>query len=335
MILLLLPPFVLVQHHTTSFLKCFVASRSDCCGHQLRQCSGRFIRSVVDRRFGGYRSETQSSIHSLVTSRCGGADESQGDEGSSRLEQIKAAIQRGEARAARNLAGEAEPESAGETRQLTPEQEQALKSFFVQADADDEDDEPDDGAFDVELVTTAAEYRINKTLEFCPDGVLAFEILQDMCSNGTVPGAQAWTAVIDAFGQRDALDEALDVYSSMQRARVAAADGTYDALARPAMRRGEFKFVETLYGAKASDRGGGIGSESLSILLDAYANGRPPQPRKAEAAFRNELEVCEEKGLLATSVASSDVLRALRRSLGLNQTCELCWELGIDPALAL
>lgn len=184
----------------------------------------------------------------------------------------------------------------------------------------------------IEYHVKAAEYRINRTLEFCPDGVLAREIINEMCSNGTVPGPLAWNAVIDSFGQRGALDEALAVYREMQEARVAANDATYDVLARPAMRRGEFRFVETLYGAKAVDRGGSIGSESLAILLQSYANGQPPQPDKAVTAFRCEMEAAEEQGLTAAEAASGAVLQALRNAAGLNQSCDLCWDYGIDPA---
>jgi len=274
-----------------------------------------------------------------LTSRCcareaGGSPEgpkADPEEGVSRIEQIKAAIQRGEEKAALRASGEEEEE---EPRQLTLDEERALSALMAAPDEVSASD-LDDSAFEEELASAGREYRINRTLEFCPDGVLAREILREMCLNGTAPGARAWNAVIDAFGRREALDDALAVFTEMREAGVAADEATYDLLALPAMRRGEFRFVERLYSAKAPTRGGSLGAESLEILLHAYANGRPPQEDRAAAAFRSEMDVAQELGLPAAAAATAAVLRALRRAAGLNRTCELCWEYGVDPAGAL
>lgn len=195
--------------------------------------------------------------------------------------------------------------------------------------------EAQDAALEEELAAASRDYRINRTLEFCPDGELALTIIREMCQNGTAPGVHSWNAVIDAFGQRGALDEALQIFAEMNEARVAANGATYDVLAKPAMRRGEFRFVERLYAAKLSDDATGIGPESLTILLLAYANGHPPQTDKAESAFRVELDLAKDQGLQLEQVATPQVLKALRAAVGINQTCELCWEFGIDPALML
>mmetsp|Transcript_73600 Transcript_73600/g.145867 ORF Transcript_73600/g.145867 Transcript_73600/m.145867 type:complete len:289 (+) Transcript_73600:50-916(+) len=186
-----------------------------------------------------------------------------------------------------------------------------------------------------ELAAASREHRINRTLEFCPDGELAWTIIREMCQNGTAPGVRAWNAVIDAFGQRGALDEALSIFSKMNEEKVAANGVTFDVLAKPAMRRGEYRFVERLYAAKLSDHATGIGPESLTILLLAYGNGHPPQTDKAETAFRQELDLAKDQGLPLEQLATPEVLRALRVAVGTNQTCELCWEFGIDPALML
>eukprot|EP00446_Apocalathium_sp_SHHI-4_P006545 CAMPEP_0177165786 /NCGR_PEP_ID=MMETSP0367-20130122/7691_1 /TAXON_ID=447022 ORGANISM="Scrippsiella hangoei-like, Strain SHHI-4" /NCGR_SAMPLE_ID=MMETSP0367 /ASSEMBLY_ACC=CAM_ASM_000362 /LENGTH=278 /DNA_ID=CAMNT_0018611821 /DNA_START=287 /DNA_END=1123 /DNA_ORIENTATION=- len=260
------------------------------------------------------------------------------EEGRSRMEQIQAAMRSGEAkaaaRAAREAAGEAEV-YAEEGRQpqprLTAEQEEALSRLLVQPGDDGESLAPGTD-IEFELADRAAEYRIKRTLEFCPDGDLARGIIREMCLNGTVPGVRTWNAVIEALGEQGALDDALGLFSEMQTAGVAANAVTYDLLASPAMRRGEFRFVEKLYAAKANDFGGGLGAASLAILLNAYANGRPPQAELAEAAFINEMDYSKAEGIPVESAATSEVLQALRRAVGLNQTCELCWEFGVNPA---
>lgn len=240
------------------------------------------------------------------------------EELTSRMQRIQAAIQRG---------ASAKEIRRKDPRRLTVEEEQQLNAILLKPDGD--------GLIDIdledELAAQAREYRISRVLEFCPDGSLAHRILGEMVSNGTVPGARSWTAVIEAFGGRNALDGALDVFRDMQQAGVAPTGATYGALARPAMRRGEFKFVEALCRAKASDCGGLLGVEFLEILLETYANSWPPQPERAIAAFRRELAAAQEEGIPATVLASEAVLRGLRRLLGLNQTSELCWEYGVDP----
>lgn len=267
----------------------------------------------------------------------GGSQDTDGnsEEFADRMEQIEAAIRRREAKEAAGLAaGEDSADSEKEeTRRLTVEEERTLGSLLAQLPQLPLQDEDSalDSVLENELAAKSREYRINRTLEFCPDGVLAREIISEMCANGTVPGAQTWNVVIDAFARRDALDDALDVFRDMQKARVAATDATYDILAQPAMRRGEFRFVETLYHAKEMDHEGTIGAESLAILLEAYANGRPPQSERAVVAFRSEVEYAKENGMSTSIVATNAVLRALRRVAGTNQTCELCWEYGIDP----
>lgn len=147
--------------------------------------------------------------------------------------------------------------------------------------------------------------------------------------------APSWNAVIDAYGMRNAIDDALAVYKEMQAARVVANPSTYDALARPAMRRGEFSFVEKLYNVRLDDFGGNLGAESLGILLNSYANCLPPSPERAIAAFRKEMAAAQKHGIAAALAAPESVLQALRRTVGLNQSCELCWEYGLDPANVL
>merc|ERR1712129_249370 len=100
----------------------------------------------------------------------------------------------------------------------------------------------------------------------------------------------------------------LALFQEMQAARVPPSDLTYDSLARPAARGGDYRFVEALFAAKAADRGGDIGALSLALLLDAYANSLPRQTGRAEAAFRSALASTEEEGLHASSFPSGAVL---------------------------
>lgn len=276
--------------------------------------------SVLPRGSGGNGSGTDGSMGDAAIAADTAAD---------RIAQIQAAIRRGEAKAARQTAGEIEETPEGAPRQLTLEQEEALKKMFVQP----AESEP----IDVESIAPstglrACDFRIQKTLEFCPDGVLARDILFEMRANGTIPGPDAYNSVIEALAHRGLLDDALAVFKEMQQARVQATDVTYDALARPASRSGQYRFVETLYRAKASDFGGSIGAESLSLLLQAYANGRPPQPEKAEAAFRGEMGFAEEQGVPVKTAASAVVLNALQRAVGSKLAGDLCSEYEIDSA---
>lgn len=214
-------------------------------------------------------------------------------------------------------------------RRMTPEEEELLKQFMVDPE-------------EVVMASPAMwrkpsgepdpiEVRINRTLEFCPDGVLAKEILEDLIEKGEQPGAGAFDAVLEALGQRGALDDALSVFKAMQRLGVDATDQTYDALARPASRSGEFRFVETLYRAKASERNGQIGTDSLVILLDAYANGLPRQAGKAEAAFRGAMAFAEEANTPPSEAVSHKVLAALRRAVGPDVFSDLCKEYELAP----
>ncbi|CAK0811832.1 unnamed protein product, partial [Prorocentrum cordatum] len=120
-----------------------------------------------------------------------------------------------------------------------------------------------------------------------------------------------------------------------QAARVAPTCRTYDALARPAARSGEYRFVEMLYNAKASDCGGGIGPESLAVLLDAYANSIPNQADRAGAAFREEMAFAEEQDQKPSEAASGRVLKALRRAVGQEAFGRLCREYGLDEQSAM
>jgi len=186
------------------------------------------------------------------------------------------------------------------------------------------------------VATAAADTRILRTLEFCPDGVLAREILGELRCTGVYISATAYDAVIEAFAHRGALDDALSVFREMQDGGVAATDATYDALARPAARAGEYRFVERLYEAKAVDHnGGGIGPTSLAVLLEAYANGVPRQAGRAEAAFRGEMACAEERDMPATAAAGEQdgrVLLALLRAVGPTVCSTLCVEYGLDTS---
>lgn len=267
--------------------------------------------------------------------RGSGAEESVGD----RLERIREAMRRGEERQMRLAIGEVLDEEGQQPQRMTPNEEQLLQQLFVQpGEVQDTESELVVGAETSDgrtLMQDAAEVRILKTLEFCPDGVLAKEILQELSFSGQPPGAGAYDAVLEAFSQRGALDDALAVFQEMQSARVPPTDLTYDALARPAARGGDYRFVETLYTAKASDRGGAIGAGSLALLLDAYANGLPRQAGRAEAAFRGAMASAEERYEESATVASGRVLTALRRAVGSQNFEELCKEYGLDPEALL
>jgi len=279
---------------------------------------------------------------------------------SDRFAQIQAAIRRGEERAARRTAGESleEDDQEAPPPQLTPETEQLLRQFIVTPDGlglgDDgadwpgnvEGEEQEEGlrvspgsgpvivdmAGPQEEERAAVESRIRKTLEFCPDGRLAHEILRELQAEGAPVGAAAFDLVIGALSDRGALDDALVVFNEMQEASVPPTNATWDALARPAARGGQYNFVERLYQAKASDCGGDIGEASLALLLEAYANGLPRQAGRAEAAFRGAMATAEEAAVTPQQAAPSKVLRSLRRAVGAGSFKDLCREYGLaDP----
>lgn len=224
-------------------------------------------------------------------------------------------------------------------RRLTPEQEKLLEGLIVTPDEAGDVVDPDaDDVAQAAVDTASADTRILRTLEFCPDGVLAREILGELRHAGIYVSAMGYDAVIEAFGRRGALDDALSVFREMQDEGVAATDATYDALARPAARAGEYRFVERLYEAKAADHnGGGIGQTSLAVLLEAYANGIPRQAGRAEAAFRGEMACAEEREASAAAAVGQEdgrVLVALLRAVGSKAFSTLCGEYGLDTRSA-
>jgi len=255
-------------------------------------------------------------------------ESSESSDPSDRFAQIQAAIRRGEERA--RAQGEEAP-----TRRMSVEEEKILESFFVQAD----DMEP--LAMDVPAATSApgdldAEERIRKTLEFCPDGKLAWEILQEMRDSGQQGGVGAYDAVLEAFSRRGALDDALAVFKGMQEAGLQPTEASYNLLAKPASKSGEYRFVEMLYAAKARESpDADIGAESLTLLLDAYANGLPRQVTKAQAAFRGAMASAESANRELAEAAPGPVLKALKRAVGPATFKLLQDEYGLDAELPL
>ncbi|CAL1127909.1 unnamed protein product [Cladocopium goreaui] len=237
-----------------------------------------------------------------------------------RLEMIQAAIRRGEAKAAQGA-------EVAEPRRMTPEEEEVLGKMFIQPEemmeAQDEASEPQEDLHEV---------RIRRTLEFCPDGVLAWEILQEITASGEKPGVGAYDLVIEAFSRRGALDDALAVFKAVSDAGLQHSDASFDLLATPASKSGEYRFVERLFAAKAQAQPEGeIGPASLALLLDAYANGLPSQAQKAQAAFRSAMAVGESAKTPPEETAPGQVLRALKRAVGPSVYRDLTKEYGLDP----
>jgi len=245
----------------------------------------------------------------------------------SRLAQIQAAIRRGEERASREPDNEA-------PRQMTPEEEQLLEKLFVRP----EDLEEAYDASPQEPPAPADEeredphtVRIRKTVEFCPDGALAWEILQEIVESGERPSVEAYDIVIEAFARHGATDDALAVFKAVKEAGLQPTDQSYDWLATPASRSGEYRFVEMLFAAKASTKADGqIGSRALKLLLDAYANGLPRQANKAQSAFRGAMAAAEAANEKPSDAASGEVLKALRRAVGPTVFRELQAEYGLE-----
>ncbi|CAK9091966.1 unnamed protein product [Durusdinium trenchii] len=238
-------------------------------------------------------------------------------EAAERLELIRAAIRRGEEKAAKGEDGATEP------RRMTPEEEEALQKMFIQPEevmAAGESESEAVKAEPEEPEEDLHEVRLRRTLEFCPDGKLAWEILQEIVASGERPGVGAFDLVMEAFSRRGALDDALAVFKAVADAGLTHSDASFDFLAKPASKSGEYRFVERLYAAKAqSTQHGQIGPDSLSLLLDAYANGLPRQAQKAQGAFRGEMAAAEAAQTMATvpsEVAPGSVRRALRRAVG-------------------
>merc|ERR1712113_320247 len=112
--------------------------------------------------------------------------------------------------------------------------------------------------------------------------------------SGQQGGVGAYDAVLEAFSRRGAPDDALAVFKGMQEAGRQPTEASYNLLAKPASKSGEYRFVEMLYAAKARESpDADIGAESLTLLLDAYANGLPRQGTKAQAAFRGAMASAE------------------------------------------
>mmetsp|Transcript_42850 Transcript_42850/g.100479 ORF Transcript_42850/g.100479 Transcript_42850/m.100479 type:complete len:420 (-) Transcript_42850:78-1337(-) len=184
----------------------------------------------------------------------------------------------------------------------------------------------------VSVQSDVAAIRMRRTLEFCPDGVLARKLLGEMLAEGRVPSAAAYDLVLEALGSRGNINDALDLFREMQDAGVAATDRTYDALSRPASRSGEWRFVEKVYKAKAKNQppDEDMGATSLAILLDAYANGVPPQREMAEELFHDQMAKTWDNDKQRSPLATPKVVASLRRAVGLTTFRILCRKYSLD-----
>jgi len=204
-----------------------------------------------------------------------------------------------------------------------PAENESLDAFLARDLADRAQEMQVSVHSDVEHPVTI---RMQKTLEYCPDGVLARELLGEALSEGQVLPALAYDLVLEALGSRGNTHDALDLFKEMQAAGVAATQRTYDALARPASRSGEWRYVEKLYHVHGRPKG----ATSLAILLDAYVNGVPPQRAKAEALFREEMANSWDPIAQKSPMATPKVVAALRRAVGLRVFRALCKEFNLD-----
>merc|ERR1719487_2348748 len=93
----------------------------------------------------------------------------------------------------------------------------------------------------------------------------------------------------------------------------------YSCVARAFARVGKWAMVESLQ-QQLEKEGLQINEYFLYALLDAYGHGKPRQPQRAEAAFRDAMA----KGLQA----NEHVLSTLARVLGRRQALELAQELA-------
>lgn len=277
---------------------------------------------VVGLMLGCYAAKRTAKGRRLKPASCKAEDDSGLQ---NRLDQLRAAISRGQERADREL------DEASETpqRRMTEEEERMLEQLFVKPE-------------DIERSKThaaspdPAEERMRRTLEFCPDGELAWEILQDMQTGDQRPGVGAFNLVMETFSRRGALDDALAVFKGLREAGLCPTEVSYDHLARPASKSGQYLFVEKLYAAKARDMVHAyIGADSLSLLLDAYANSLPRQATKAQTAFRGAMATAESANRSLQDAAPGHVVRALKRAVGWSTFEALRREYGFDAEAAL
>jgi len=142
-----------------------------------------------------------------------------------------------------------------------------------------------------------------------------------------VPNVRSYSTVIEGWAKAGDAARAEMVFRRMLDQGVDPNVVTYTSLGKVYAKKGNFKRVEELMVDMLAN-GFGANEYFMCGLFTAYANAFPPEPARAEQAFRTALE-SKGCGRSAGFAADEFVLSALTRAVGKDRCHELCNELNI------
>jgi len=144
--------------------------------------------------------------------------------------------------------------------------------------------------------------------------------LVTMIESGCVVNRITFNSVINACANKGSSERAEKWFRSMVAADIQPDEVTYGALCKAYARRGDVdKVAETI--AMCDGNGIQVNEYFYASLISACAAARPPQPGRAEAAFRS----CHGRGLCA-----SRLIRLAKSALGDARADVVCADLGVS-----
>merc|ERR1719231_737633 len=146
--------------------------------------------------------------------------------------------------------------------------------------------------------------------------------LVQMLKDGVEPNIITFNAVISACTKDGQGDLAMHWLDKMKRAGVAPNSFSYNSAARSFATSGDYRKVEQLMESLRAD---GMSPDDFCIasLLNAYANARPKQSRRAEAAF-------EEFVKASPNAVSTNTVAALARATSRSAADAFCKKCGLN-----
>merc|ERR1719161_2825349 len=146
--------------------------------------------------------------------------------------------------------------------------------------------------------------------------------LHRMLQDGIEPNAITFNAVIVACAKNGQGRLAENWLEKMRHANVPPNSFSYNSAAKPFVASGDYCKVEQLMHDLKND-GELLDDFCLASLLNSYANAKPKQSQRAEAAFR-EFVTEHPEGV------SPNTLAALGRAVGQTNADALCKKCGLD-----
>lgn len=144
--------------------------------------------------------------------------------------------------------------------------------------------------------------------------------LRKMSKDGMAPTPHSYNNVMHAWGVAGNSERAQEFFEEMRKNGVKGSVVSYSSLLRPHARKGNYQEAERLMQAMKED--GIRGNEFfLNQVLCSYANASPPQPDRAEIAFREAVK----QGVKMNEFLHTSV----RKALGKERAEGVLAELGL------